>query len=418
MRRSQLFTKTRKQAPADETAKNAQLLIQAGYIHKEMAGAYAFLPLGKRVLENVVQIIREEMNAIGGQELSMTALQSKELWEKTDRWDDAKVDNWFKTSVNGGGETALAITHEEPITNMLKPFITSYKDLPLSVYQFQTKFRNEMRAKSGLMRGREFLMKDLYSFNVSKEAHDVFYDQATEAYKRVFERLGIGNVTYVTFASGGIFAPFSHEFQTLSSVGEDTIYVHEGKGIAINQEVYTDEVLASLGVNKEELVEKTAVEVGNIFTLGSRFSEALELHFTDHDGSIKPVFMGSYGIGPSRLVGLLAEHFADDKGLVWPDQVAPFTVYLAPLGNDTEVIAAADELYDRLTENNITVLYDDRDERPGAKFADADLMGIPYRVVVSPKTIASGTHEVKHRTEAAAAFMTTEDLLTTLGVGA
>lgn len=414
MRTSQLFTKTRKQAPADETAKNAQLLIQAGYIHKEMAGAYAFLPLGKRVLENVVQIIREEMNAIGGQELSMTALQSKELWEKTDRWDDTKVDNWFKTTVNGGGETALAITHEEPITNMLKPFITSYKDLPLSVYQFQTKFRNEMRAKSGLMRGREFLMKDLYSFNTSKNTHDVFYEQATEAYKRVFERLGIGGITYVTFASGGIFAPFSHEFQTLSSVGEDTIYVHEAKGIAINQEVYTDEVLAELGVNKDELVEKTAVEVGNIFTLGSRFSEALELTFTDEDGTVKPVFMGSYGIGPSRLVGLLAEHFADDKGLVWPVQVAPFKVYVARLGNKPEVVAAADALYSRLTENNITVLYDDSDKRPGEKFADADLMGIPYRLVISDKTVQNNQYELKGRTAEQAEMLTEAELFNTL----
>lgn len=411
MRTSQLFTKTRKQAPADESAKNAQLLIQAGYIHKEMAGAYAFLPLGKRVLDNIVQIIREEMNDLGGQELSMTALQSKELWEKTDRWDDKKVDNWFKTTVNGGGETALAITHEEPITNMLKPFVSSYKDLPLAVYQFQTKFRNEMRAKSGLMRGREFLMKDLYSVNVSKEAHDEFYDKAAEAYKRVFERLGIGDITYMTFASGGIFAPFSHEFQTLSDVGEDTVYVHEEKRIAINQEVYTDEVLAELGLEKSELIEKTAVEVGNIFTLGTRFSETLELVFTDEDGSVKPGFMGSYGIGPSRLVGLLAEHFADDKGLVWPDNVAPFKVYLARLGDDEAVVSAADDLYKSLTEKNIAVLYDDSDKRPGEKFADADLMGMPYRLVVSNKTVAAGKHELKRRTATDLEMLSSDEIV-------
>ncbi len=414
MRLTKLFTKTRKQAPADETAKNAQLLIQAGFIHKEMAGAYAFLPLGKRVLDNVVQIIREEMNALGGQEISMTALQPKDLWEKTDRWDDKKVDNWFKIEVNGGGEAGLAITHEEPITNMLTPFISSYKDLPMSVYQFQTKFRNEMRAKSGLMRGREFLMKDLYSFNTDKAAHDAFYEQATEAYKKVFTRLGIGDSTYVTFASGGIFAPFSHEFQTLSDVGEDTIYVHEGKGIAINQEVYTDEVLAELGVAKDELIEKTAVEVGNIFTLGTKFSEPLGLVYTDEAGNPQPVFMGSYGIGPSRLVGLLAEHFSDEKGLVWPENVAPFKVYLAPLGNDEAVTKAADELYEQLTSQNVTVLYDDRDARPGEKFADADLMGIPYRVVVSAKTIAAGAHELKRRTEAEASAVSTEELLKVL----
>lgn len=416
MRSSQLFTKTRKEAPADETAKNAQLLIRAGYIHKEMAGAYAFLPLGKRVLDNIIQIIREEMNAIGGQEIVMTALQSKELWEKTDRWDDAKVDNWFKTTINGGGETALAITHEEPITNMLRPYISSYKDLPLNVYQFQNKFRNEMRAKSGLMRGREFLMKDLYSFNVDKEAHDVFYEQATEAYKKVFERLGIGDSTYVTFASGGIFAPFSHEFQTLSDVGEDTIYLHEGKGIAINQEVYTDEVLEQLGVKKEELVEKTAVEVGNIFTLGTRFSESLGLMYSDDDGTQHPVFMGSYGIGPSRLMGLLAEHFADDKGLVWPENVAPFKVYLARLGDIPSVISSADELYESLTAANIPVLYDDRDERPGAKFADADLMGIPYRLVVSAKTVEAGKHELKARTGTDTEMISAQELINKLSV--
>lgn len=414
MRRSQLFTKTRKQAPADETARNAQLLIQAGFIHKEMAGAYAFLPLGKRVLDNIVQIIREEMNAIGGQEIIMTALQSKELWEKTDRWDDAKVDNWFKTTVNGGGETALAITHEEPITNMLKPFVNSYKDLPFSVYQFQNKFRNEMRAKSGLMRGREFLMKDLYSFNVSEEAHQAFYDAATVAYKKVFNRLGIGDVTYMTFASGGIFTQFSHEFQTLSDVGEDTVYVHEGKGIAINQEVYTDEVLAELGVKKEDLVEKTAVEVGNIFTLGTRFSDTLELNFTDEAGSVQPVFMGSYGIGPSRLVGLLAEHFADDKGLVWPENVAPFRVYLASLANDDSVRNVADELYNSLTAAGISVLYDDRDARPGEKFADADLMGVPYRLVVSAKTVEAGKHELKKRTESQPDMVSSEEILKVL----
>lgn len=411
MRTSQLFTKTRKQVPADETARNAQLLIQAGFIHKEMAGAYGFLPLGKRVLENIVQIIREEMNALGGQELSMTALQSKELWEKTDRWDDTKVDNWFKTTVNGGGETALAITHEEPITNMIKPFIASYKDLPLSVYQFQTKFRNEMRAKSGLMRGREFLMKDLYSFNISKDAHEAFYEQTTEAYKRVFARLGIGDSTYVTYASGGIFAPFSHEFQTLSGVGEDTIYVHKDKGIAINQEVYTDEVLAELGVAKDELEEKTAVEVGNIFTLGTRFSEPLGLTFTDEEGALKPVFMGSYGIGPSRLMGLLAEHFADEKGLVWPEAVAPFKVYLARLGNDDAVVTAADELYNNLTVAGVEVLYDDSDKRPGEKFADADLMGLPYRIVVSGRTVEGGAHELKARTDAEAQMLNRNEIV-------
>lgn len=414
MRLSKLFTRTRKEIPADETAKNAQLLIQAGYIHKEMAGAYAYLPLGLKVLHNVVQVVREEMDAIGGQEIEMTTLQSKELWERTDRWDDEKVDNWFKTKVNGGGEVGLSITHEEPITNMMKPFISSYKDLPVYPYQFQTKFRNEMRAKSGLMRGREFLMKDLYSLSRTQKEHDEFYEKIADAYMKVFNRLGLGDVTYKTFASGGIFAKYSHEFQTLSDVGEDIVYVHKGKGIAINKEVYNDEVLAELGVKKDELEECSAVEVGNIFTLGTRFSEPLELTFTDESGAQQPVIMGSYGIGPSRLVGLLAEHFADEKGLVWPEDIAPARVYLARLSDKEDVIKVADELYGRLTDAGITVLYDDRDMRPGEKFADADLLGIPSRIVVSDRTVEADKHELKKRNSSDVQLLSTDELVKNL----
>ena len=400
MKSSQLFTRTRKQAPADETAKNAQLLIRAGYIHKEMAGVYTFLPLGKRVLENVIQIIREEMNAIGGNEMSLTALQQKEAWEASGRWSDEVMDVWFRTTLANGTELGLAPTHEEPLTSLMKNFIDSYKDLPSYPYQFQTKFRNELRSKSGLMRGREFMMKDLYSFSKDRDEHDAFYEKCAVAYKVVFDRLGIGDITYRTFASGGSFSKYSDEFQTISDVGEDTIYVHQGKGIALNKEVYTDEVMKDLGIKKEDLIEKTAVEVGNIFTLGTKFSDALDLTYTAEDGSKQPVFMGSYGIGPSRLVGLLAEHFADDKGLVWPDNVAPFKVYLAALGNDEEVLKAAEDVYAQLQKHGIEVLYDDRDVRPGEKFADADLMGIPYRLVISQKTIAAGKIEYKKRTQA------------------
>ena len=241
MRQSALFTKTRRDAPSDEVSKNAQLLIRAGYVHKEMAGVYSYLPLGFRVLNKIVGIIREEMNAIGGQELVMTALQDKELWSRTDRWDDKKVDNWFKTEFKTGGETGLAITHEEPLTRIMTDHISSYRDLPVAAYQFQNKFRNELRAKSGIMRGKEFLMKDLYSFSKDEKEHTEFYQKAREAYIKVFSRLGIGEQTYVTFASGGIFSPFSEEFQTLSEAGEDTIYVDEKKHIAVNKEVLTDE---------------------------------------------------------------------------------------------------------------------------------------------------------------------------------
>ncbi|HEU5121852.1 MAG TPA: aminoacyl--tRNA ligase-related protein [Candidatus Saccharimonadales bacterium] len=413
MRLTQLFTKTSKTIPADEASKNAQLLIQAGFIHKEMAGVYAYLPLGKRVLDNVVQVIREEMNKVGGEELTMTALQSKELWEKSGRWSDDVVDNWFKSKLVTGSEVGLGFTHEEPLTNMMKQFISSYKELPVYPYQFQTKFRNEMRAKSGLMRGREFLMKDLYSFSRDKAEHDVFYEKISEAYVKVYERLGIGNITYKTFASGGTFAKFSHEFQTLSEVGEDTIYVHEGKKLAINEEVYTDEVLAELGVSKEELVEHRAVEVGNIFTLGTRFSEPLELMYTDESGRQQLVFMGSYGIGPSRLVGLLAEHFADDKGLVWPENVAPAKVYLVRIGGE-EAIRHADQLYEELCAKGIEVLYDDRDVRPGEKFADSELMGIPHRVTVSDRLLETNSYEYTPRMSGSTEVLTREELLAKL----
>ena len=418
MRLSQLFTKTSKTAPADETAKNAQLLIRAGFINKELAGAYAYLPLGKRVLDNIVQIIREEMNAIGGQEISLTALQGKEVWEASGRWSDEVIDVWFRTKLASGSELGLAPTHEEPLTQLMKRFIDSYQDLPAYPYQFQIKFRNELRAKSGLMRGREFLMKDLYSFSAGEAEHQVFYDKAAEAYTRVFDRLGLGEGTYKTFASGGSFSKYSHEFQTLSEVGEDVIYVHEGKRLAVNKEVYTDEVLAELGLSKSELVEKKAVEVGNIFTLGTKYADALGLHYTAEDGSAKPVFMGSYGIGPSRLMGLIAEHFADERGLVWPEAVAPAKVYLARLGSSDEVVKQADELYSFLTEAGSGVLYDDRDVRPGEKFADADLLGIPYRVVISEKTVGSHVYELKARTDSEARQVDRAELVKKLGVPA
>lgn len=416
MRLSQLFTKTTKNVPTDETARNAQLLIQAGFIHKEMAGVYAYLPLGKIVLDKIIQIIREEMNAVGGQEISLTALQGSEAWKASGRWDHEVMDVWFRTKLASGTELGLAPTHEEPLTNIMKRFVSSYKDLPAYPYQFQVKFRNELRSKSGLMRGREFLMKDLYSFSANQAEHDLFYDKTIDAYSSVFKRLGIGDITYKTFASGGSFSKYSHEFQTLSDVGEDTVYVHEAKKLAINQEVYNDEVLADLGVSKDELVERKAVEVGNIFTLGSKFSDALGLTFTAEDGSTQPVFMGSYGIGPSRLMGLIAEHFADDKGLVWPDAIAPARVYIAQLGNSEAVINQSEELYTRLTAAGVGVLYDDRDLRPGEKFADADLLGIPYRVVISDKTVSGNVYEIKARSALDAEVVDLSTALKTLGV--
>lgn len=413
MKISNLFTKTLKDAPADEVAKNAQLLIRAGYIYKQMAGVYVFLPLGRIVLENIIQIIREEMNDIGGNEINMTALQPKELWESSGRWSDDVVDVWFKTKLANETEVGLAFTHEEPLTNLMKSYIHSYKDLPVYPYQFQIKFRNEVRSKSGLMRGREFWMKDLYSFSRSQAEHDAFYEKIALSYMKVFERLGLADDTFKTFASGGSFTKYSHEFQTISPVGEDTIYVDRAKGIAINEEVLTDEVLSDLGLERDDLEKQTAVEVGNIFTLGTRFSEPLDLTFTDEDGIKKPVIMGSYGIGPSRLMGMIAEHFADDKGLVWPESVAPFRVYLAQLGEQSKTLA--DNLYKQLTDAGVSVIYDDRDERAGQKFADSELLGIPYRVTISDRTIEAGQHELTTRKTGETVLLTVPELLAKLG---
>jgi prolyl-tRNA synthetase len=411
MRVSQLFTRTSKTAPADEVARNAQLLIRAGFIHKEMAGVYAYLPLGLRVLENIKKVVREEMNAIGGQEVMMTALQPKDIFEKTDRWDDAKVDNWFKTKLANGTELGLGLTHEEPIVDALAPYVNSYKDLPIFVYQIQNKFRNELRAKSGLLRGREFVMKDMYSLARSQEEHTELYERAAEAYHKVYQRLGIGDITYRTAADGGIFTKrFSDEFQTLSDIGEDTIYVDEEKRLAINEEVYTDENLAKLGLDKSKLVQKKGVEVGNIFPLETKYTDALDVYYTDENGSKQQIIMGCYGIGISRLMGVLAEHFSDDKGLIWPKGIAPAEVYLVRIGGDG-AIAQADALYEELRSNGIEVLYDDRDERPGTKFADAELMGIPYRVTVSDRLIEANQYEYTPRMSGVTELLTREQLL-------
>ncbi len=398
MRQSKLFTKTRREAPSDEVSKNAQLLVRAGFVHKEMAGVYSYLPLGLRVLNNIIKVIREEMNAIGGQEIIMTALQDKQLWERTDRWDDKNMNNWFKTEMAAGGETGLAITHEEPLTRIMTSHIASYRDLPVMVYQFQNKFRNELRAKSGVMRGKEFMMKDLYSFAKSQEEHEAQYAAARAAYVKIFDRFGLGALTYPTFASGGVFSDFSEEFQTISDAGEDVIYVDEEKHIAVNKEVLNDEALAKLGLDRAKLVEKKAVESGNIFHLGTRFSEDLGLTFTDETGAKKPVIMGSYGIGVTRMMGILTEVLADEKGLVWPKAVAPFEGHLVSLGKaGDEITKTADALYEELTNAGVEVLYDDRDISAGQKFAESDLIGIPTRIVVGKEAVATGMFEVVDR---------------------
>ena len=411
MRQSKLFTKTKKEVPADEISKNAELLIRGGFVFKEMAGVYSFLPLGLKVLNNIQNIIREEMNNIGGEELSMTALQNPDIWKKTDRFSDEKVDIWFKTKLKNDSELGLGFTHEEPLTNIVKNYVSSYRDLPFSAYQFQTKFRNETRAKSGIMRCREFIMKDLYSFSKDEVQHNEFYEKAKEAYLKIFKRIGIGHLTYLTFASGGSFSKFSHEFQTIASTGEDTIYINEENNIAINKEVFTDEVKNELGLTGE-FKETKAVEVGNIFTLGTRFSEALDLTYQTENGDKKPVFMGSYGIGPGRLMGTVVEVLSDDKGIIWPESIAPFKVHLLVLGEDEEVKKESEYVYESLSKKNIEVLFDDRvGLSPGEKFADADLLGMPFRVVVSARSIKEKGVEIKKRNEEKGKVIPLDELL-------
>lgn len=412
MRISQLFTKTSKTAPADEVAKNAQLLIRAGFVYKVMAGVYAYTPLGLRVLENIKQIVREEMNAIGGQELIMSSLQKRETWEGTGRWDDEVVDVWFKSKLKDDTEVGLAWSHEEAIMEMMRQFVHSYKDLPASVYQFQTKLRNELRAKSGIMRGREFVMKDMYSLHETSEDLDMYYEKVTEAYKRIYDRLGLGEDTFVTFASGGAFTKFSHEFQTICDAGEDILYVHRGKNIAVNEEVL-DDAVAELGVKKEDLERVKSAEVGNIFNFGTEKSEQMNIMFTGSDGKEHPFYLASYGIGITRVMGVIVEKFADDKGMVWPQNIAPARVYLVQIGSEASR-QHADELYEELMTKGIEVLYDDRDERPGTKFADAELMGIPYRVTVSDRLLEKGSYEYTERKTGVMTMLTREELLAKL----
>ncbi len=416
MKQSQLFTKTQRFAPKDEVSKSAQLLIRGGFIYKEMSGAYVMLPLGLKILNKIISIIREEMNNIGSQEITMTALQDKELWEKTNRWSDDVVDTWFKTKLKNNSEVGLSFTHEEPLTRLMKEYISSYRDLPVYAYQFQTKFRNEARAKSGIMRTREFIMKDLYSFSKNEKEHLDFYEKAKQAYINIFNRIGIGKLTYLTFASGGVFSKYSHEFQTISDAGEDVIYINKeddfGKGLnlapghaAINKEIWGEKEKELQKADDYKIMK--AVEVGNIFTLGTRFSEALGLSYKNESGEQVPVFMGSYGIGPARIMGVIAEIFSDQKGIIWPETVAPFKVHLISLTQNDQ----AEKIYSDLNKNQIEVLYDDREISAGEKFADADLIGLPCRLVISDKSLKAGGVELKKRTEKESKIIKIKDII-------
>ena len=396
MRQSKLVIHTLRDIPKDEESINSKILLRAGYIHKEMSGVYSFLPIGLRALNKVRGIIRKEMNDIYGIELNMSALQSPDLWKKTNRWD---LGVWLKTTLTKEKkEAGLGWTHEEAITNMLKHHISSYKQLPVLFYQLQTKFRNEERAKSGLLRTREFEMKDMYSFCVDDKQHDEAYNKIADAYERIFDKVDLGAITYKTFASGGDFAQFSHEYQTISDTGEDFIYIDKGKKIAINKEVYNDETLDKLGVKKEDLEESKSIEVGNIFSLKTKFSDPIGLKFKDKDGKEQPVIMGSYGIGPARLLATVVETHTKEDNLILPESVSPFDYHLLLISNDDDVKEYAEKVFEYLKERGKEVLFDDRDSvQAGEKFKDADLIGIPNRLIVSKKSIEDGGVEYEDR---------------------
>ncbi len=412
MLQSLLFTKTRKEGPKDEVSKNANLLVRAGFISKEMAGVYSYLPLGLRVIKKIEGIIRDEMDKIGGTEMKTSIIQSKEIWEKSGRWSNEVFGNWFKTQLKNGTEVGLSFTNEEAYANILKSYVSSYKDLPIYPYDFKEIFRNEERSKSGLLRGREFYWKALYSFSKDEKEHEIFYEKAKEAYLKIFKRAGIGDSTFISFSSGGTFSKFSHEFQTLTDAGEDTIYLDEKKKIAVNKEVYNDEVLKDLGLKKSDLAEKKAIEVGNIFSLGTKFSEPFDLSYKNEKGEKQLVIMGCYGIGIGRLMGTVVEALSDDKGIVWPASIAPFKVHLILINSlDSKIKETADNLYGKLAKDGVEVLYDDRDARAGEKFADSDLIGIPLRVVVSEKGLGKGEFEVKERASGKVSMLSEKELV-------
>ncbi|MBZ9573006.1 hypothetical protein KJA17_02410 [Patescibacteria group bacterium] len=396
MLQSQLFTETTKETPRDEKSLNAKLLIRAGFVHKEMAGVYSYLPLGLRVLRKIQNIIREEMESMGGQEILMTVFQPRDLWLKTDRWSKGIGKDMFKCKLNRS-EVGLGPTHEEIVTRILKSYIRSWRDLPKFVFQIQTKFRKELRAKSGLLRGREFDMKDLYSFHESEKDFERYYEIIIKSYHKILERCDLRAI--LTEASGkGFTASTPHEFQVIAPAGEDTIFYCPGGDFSQNKEVAKLKAGDKCPICKRILIENKSIEVGNIFPLGTKYSKDLGAYFTDKDGKKKPIVMGCYGLGPSRIMGAVVEIHHDSKGILWPKEIAPFQVHLIQLQKNPKVKKKSKNLYNALLKTGTTVLFDDRDDKsPGEKFADADLIGIPWRMVISERTLEKDSVELKRR---------------------
>lgn len=409
MHYSQLFGKTRREAPKSEVSTNAKLLARGGFIQKEVAGVYNFLPLGLRVLDKISNIVREEMNAAGGQEILLSSLQNKDNWQKTDRWNT--FDALFKVKSRFDSEYALGPTHEEVLVPLVKQFVSSYKDLPLSLYQIQTKFRDEERAKGGILRGREFLMKDLYSFHTDEKDFEKYYEVMKRAYKKVFERCGLDAIE--TQASGGAFSEFSHEYQVIAEAGEDEIVYCPKGDFAENKEIARNKEGDTCAGCGAELKVAKAIEVGNIFPLKTRFSDAFELTFKDKDGREKPVVMGCYGIGISRVMGAIVEVHHDERGIIWPRKVAPYACHIVSTSHELRVTKIAEEIYRKLQEDSINTLFDDRnDVSAGEKFADCDLIGIPVRLVVSVK--AKDKVEWKNRTSDKTELLSVEQVINKL----
>ncbi|MDD5606361.1 MAG: His/Gly/Thr/Pro-type tRNA ligase C-terminal domain-containing protein [Candidatus Pacebacteria bacterium] len=384
MKQSQLIFKTKKENILDESI-NANLLIKASFVKKLMSGVYSYLPLGNMVLRNIESIIREEMNKLGSQEILMPALHPKEPWEKTKRWE---LKEMFKIRDK---EYGLGWTHEEIVVPLAKEAAFSKKDFPFSLYQIQTKFRNELRAKSGVLRGIEFLMKDLYSFHVLEKDLDVFYEKVKKSYFNIFKKCGLEKKTFLTLASGGTFSKYSHEFQTITEAGEDQIYLCEKCSLAINKEIIKQEKYQCPKCKNKKLTVKKAIEVGNIFKLYDKYTKPFNFKISD-----KYVFMGCYGLGISRLMGAIVEICHDEKGIIWPEQISPFNIHLISIG---KVKKQADKLYQVLQKKGNKVLYDDRDKNTGEKLVEADLIGLPIRIIISEKTLQKNCIEIKKRDE-------------------
>jgi len=408
---SRMASKCAKEAPKEEISINSQWLTRGGFVNKLMGGVYSYLPLGLRVLQKVENIIRDEMDAMGSNEILMPSLTPKQLWDTTDRWDKME-DIMYKVHTSGDKVFGLGPTHEEVVTPLIGGFIQSYKDLPASVYQIQTKFRSEARPKSGLLRGREFRMKDMYSFHIDESDLDTYYDRAIEAYNNVFDRFGIGDKTYLTFASGGVFSKYSHEFQAITPYGEDTVYLDREQNIAVNEEVL-EEAVAELGINKNNLEPVKAIEVGNIFKLSTRFPDAFGIMATNKEGKRSPIYMGCYGLGTSRAIGSIVELCHDDNGIVWPKNVAPFDVHMIVIGKDDDVLNGAKALADKLSIDGTETLIDDRKCSPGQKFAESDIIGIPYRIILSPKLEEKSMYEIKNRKTGEAIEVAQADIIET-----